>query len=596
MNLNKRQKILLAICLPILLVLGTFFYLVHSLDAAKVMQIAASQVKSATGRDFQVKGPISVSFFPRLSVAAEQVTLSNSAWATDPQMLSAGRVAFSLRWAPLFHHLIEIDDVSLDQVQLILQAAPLTSKAAGNWVFDGAAANASASTSGSGFEFDLSAMHLNQVSVVYKNALGAVVDTLLVKRLDIKAPGNQVQLDGVLNWNALPLTVKGQTDSWETLINNWSVKPTDFSLDLNLGINKQSARIHGHIQFVPNKNPLLDLALQSDALDLQVLTGSATGKAQARQHPTNPQGKVFSSAPLAFNALPVWQGKIVTRIGALTLPSGLKLKDLNATLTATASDGLTLSPVSFTQGTGKIVADAQLNGVHGSMPSLKARGHATGLSFEHLMAQLGEGGLVTGGPTQAAFNVVSRGGSVSALAANANGALQFSVGQATVNNSIVSLGGDFLLTLANAVNPLRKNFDTSQLSCLVAYLPVNRGLVNINQTVGMRTQALDLTLNGQVNLGSEALNINFQPKDRSGLTTGVNPAGLVQVVGTLANPRMGINKTGVVKQAAGVGLAIVTGGISLMAQNAAGVVTRSSPCDNVLRPWSQVSGGLELSH
>ncbi len=600
MNLNKPQKILLAICLSILLLLSAIFYLVHSLDAAKVMQVAAGQVKSATGRDFQVKGPVSVSFFPRLSVTAEQVTLSNPDWATDPQMLSAGRVAFSLRWAPLFHQQIEIDDVSLDQVLLILQASPIASKGSGNWVFDNAVAkpntNATEPLSDSGFGFDLSALHLNQVSVVYKNTLGSVVESLQIKRLDIKAPGNQVQIDGVLNWNALPLTVKGQTDSWETLINNWSVKPTNFSVDLNLGINKQSARVLGIIQFAPNKTPVLDLALQSDLLDLKPWVSNATGEVQSAQSATNSKSKVFSSEALGFNGLPIWQGKIVTTISALTLPSGLKLKDLNATVTTSANDGLVLSPVSFTLGAGRIVADAQLNDVHGTLPTLKIRGYATGLSFEHVMAQLGEGGLVTGGPTQAAFNVMSRGGSVSALAANANGALQFSVGPATVNNSIVKLGGDFLLTLANTINPLRKSSDASQLTCLVAYLPVHSGLVSINQSVGMRTQALDLSLNGQINLGSETLNINFQPKDRSGLTTGVNPAGLVQVVGTLANPRMGINKTGVVKQAAGVGLAIVTGGISLVAQNAAGVVTRASPCDNVLRPWSQVSGGLDLSH
>ena len=121
---------------------------------------------------------------------------------------------------------------------------------------------------------------------------------------------------------------------------------------------------------------------------------------------------------------------------------------------------------------------------------------------------------------------------------------------------------------------------------------MKNGLVQINQSVGMQTDRLDVTLDGQVNLGSESLRLNILPKERSGLTTGVNPAGLVQITGTLANPSMGINKAGVVKQATGVGLAIVTGGISLLAQNAAGVVSRSSPCDNVLRPWPTVSGGL----
>ncbi|MFM8338672.1 MAG: hypothetical protein ACKN9C_01650, partial [Fluviibacter sp.] len=89
-----------------------------------------------------------------------------------------------------------------------------------------------------------------------------------------------------------------------------------------------------------------------------------------------------------------------------------------------------------------------------------------------------------------------------------------------------------------------------------------------------------------------SLNLNIYPKEKSGLTTGVNPAGLVQIKGTLRKPTLGVNKAGVVQQAATVGLAIVTAGISLAAQNVASVATRSSPCQNVLKPWSSIDGGL----
>ncbi len=319
------------------------------------------------------------------------------------------------------------------------------------------------------------------------------------------------------------------------------------------------------------------------------MSQQAQSNVHAKQVTSN---RVFSAQALPFNTLPVWQGQLNGSVGALVMPNGMKLESFKGVITATADDALVLQPLSFKIGSGQVVADGRLDGVHTARPELQARATAAGFDFGHVMAQLGKGNLVSGGPTQAAFNVKTQGNSLAALAANANGALQFSVGAATVNNSIMSLGGDFLLALANAVNPLRKSNDTSELTCLVAYLPVNNGLIKINQSVGMRTQDLDLTLDGQVNLGTEALNINFQPKERSGLTTGVSAAGLVQVTGTLANPRMGINKTGVVKQATSVGLAIVTGGISLAAQNAAGVVTRSSPCDNVLHPWHVVAGGL----
>ncbi|MEN9902572.1 MAG: hypothetical protein RL651_1236 [Pseudomonadota bacterium] len=589
---KKKLGIFLGIALVCLLLVT---YAVSTIDTARIVKVVAGQVKASTGRELAINGAVSIKVFPRLAVVANDVSLSNTAWASDPAMLKAKQVAFSLEWLPLFSKRIQIDNVTISQLQLFLQSAPIAQKVSGNWII-AASADANESASSSDFGLDLSEVHLNQLAVSYKNSAGQLMDSVTADHLDVVRSGAKVKIDSRFNWAGLPLSVNGETDSLESLINNWGMKPNRFALDLNLGINKQLAKIQGHIQFSPNESPVFDLKINSAALDLKTITATLAQGDQSGVAPkTISSNRVFSSQPLPFNTFPAWQGQVKANVGTLIMPDGIKLESLDGVITATADDSLILQPLTFRVGSGQVVADGRLNAVHSAIPVLHARGLATGFDFGHVMAQLGKGNLVSGGPTQAAFNVKTQGSSLAALAANANGALQFSVGSATVNNSIVSLGGDFLLTLANAVNPLRKSNDTSELTCLVAYLPVNNGLVKINQGVGMRTQNLDLTLDGQVNLGTEALNINFQPKERSGLTTGVSAAGLVQVTGTLANPRMGINKSGVVKQAVGVGLAIVTGGISLAAQNAAGVVTRSSPCDNVLHPWHVVAGGLRAT-
>ena len=599
MTLTSKQKIILVLGLLLALLLLLFAYALSTVDTKRILQFVQTQVKSSTGRDLVVKGPVSVKLFPHLAVVADDVSLSNPSWAADANMITAKHVSFDLQWAPLFSKRVEVQNITLDQAQLVLQSAPETTKVAGNWVFDTAATNTQTNTSSSSsYGFDLAAMHLNQASLIYKNAAGTVVDTLLIKDFDNRRVGNQIQLNAVMNWNNLPLTLKGTTDLWLPLIDDWGVKSNDFALDLTLGVNKQTAQVLGHINFAPKSSPLLDIKIKSAALDLQAVTSTlsqASKASAAGAESAHASNRVFSSAPLPFSTLPLWQGQVQADVGTLTLPDGIKLESFNGAITATADDALVLSPLSFKLGSGHVIADARLNAVHSSKPGLMVRGFATGFNFGHLMTQLGKGNLVSGGPTEAAFNINSRGASVAAMAASANGAAQFSVGPATVSNSFANLGGDFVLSLANAINPLRQNSDTNHLQCLVAYLPIKNGLIPINQSVGMQTDRFDLTLDGQVNLGPETMLINIYPKEKSGLTTGVNPAGLVQIKGTLANPSMGINKTGVVKQAAGVGLAIVTGGISLIAQNAAGVVTRSSPCDNVLRPWSQVAGGLATS-
>ena len=403
MHLNPKQKVLAGVAVLLGGLLLGAAYALSSIDTHKIVRLVSAQVKAATGRELTIQGPVSVKVFPRLAVVAEQVALSNPAWAADPQLLSARQIAFSLQWMPLFSKRIEIDNVSVDQVQLVLQAAPPVNKVDGNWVLNSPTANAASSNSGSEFGFNLEALHLNQMSLLYKNPVGVVVESVLIKRFDINTAGNQVQLDGVMSWNGMPLTLKGQTDSWQTLSDNWSVKPTDFSLDLNVGLNKQSARTQGHIKFSPNKTPVLDLAVQSDGLDLQSFTKSQTAGSKTVAAPTNQGDRVLSAEPLDFNALPVWQGQVEATVSALTLPNGLKLRDVNATVTATGNDTLIFSPVTFHSGSGQISADGQINGVHSTMPTLKARGHATGLSFEHVMAQLGESGLVTGGPTPVSY-------------------------------------------------------------------------------------------------------------------------------------------------------------------------------------------------
>ena len=597
MNLNVKQRIGLVLALLVGGLLLVAVYALSTIDTTRILKVVSQQVKANTGRDLAIRGPVSIKLFPHLAVVAEQVSLSNPSWASDANMITAKQVSFDLQWAPLFSKRIEIENITLDQVQLVLQAAPATTKVAGNWIFDSTSGNTESNDqASSSFGFDLSGMHLNQASLIFKNSGGAVVDTLLVKDFNNRREGNQIQLQAVMNWNNLPLTLKGSTDLWVPLIDNWGEKPTDFALDLNLGINKQTAQVKGYIKFSPKSNPVVDLKVNSAALDLQAITATLSqGTKSAVADKSGSSNRVFSAEPLPFDALPVWQGAVQADLGTLTLPDGIKLESFNASITATADDALILKPLSFKIGSGQVSGDSRINAVHSAKPEVRVRGYATGFNFGHVMTQLGKGNLFSGGPTQAAFNISSRGRSPSALAASANGALQVSVGQATVSNSLVNLGGDFLLSVANVINPLRKSSDTTQLQCMVAYLPVKNGLVQINQSVGMQTDRLDLTLDGQVNLGPETMLINIQPKEKSGLTTGVNPAGLVQITGTLSNPSMGINKAGVVKQATGVGLAIVTGGISLLAQNAAGVVSRSSPCDNVLHPWPQVAGGLLTS-
>jgi hypothetical protein len=179
------------------------------------------------------------------------------------------------------------------------------------------------------------------------------------------------------------------------------------------------------------------------------------------------------------------------------------------------------------------------------------------------------------------------------MAGNSNGKIQLSVNQAQMGTNFLNDAGDFVVTLLDSMNPMRKKTSETLLECAVAYLPINKGQINIANTVGAETDRLDVVLAGTINLKTEAVNLTIDPQEKSGLTTGLNLAGLVKMSGTLANPKAAINQEGVVNSAVSIGLGFLTGGASILAENARSMTTKRHSCQNALHPWSDIYPGAK---
>lgn len=606
MTWTKFHKVSLAAAVLLAVVAGGVLYLFSTVDPGRVMALVANQVKAETGRDLKIRGSVSVSLFPQIAVVARQVSLSNPDWAADPDFIEAERLSIAIRWAPLLQQRVVIDNVSLTDAVLSLQAAPVGKRLKANWVMAPVTVDATPATSDNALAIDLKQIELNRVQIRYRDDSGSIIRTAYVNRLNVVESDAQSRWQGDFNMNGLPISLTGQTTALSQIVADLGTRPTVIDIKLNTGLAGQSILLTGQANLVPDTPPTLDLKLQSQALDLKSLDGLVASETKTAQKTAQPAAapsgvRVFSSAPIGFEALPAWQGKLGFDIKSLTLKNGLQLQQLTGGLSATAEpsgvlSSLVFAPLDFHLGQGKVAAQAEIRGLSLEQPAVRVSAYASGFVLGQIMSQLGEGKKLSGGATVIGLHLNSQGHSPSALAANADGEIQMSIGAATFSGTLFDTAGDFALSVLNAINPLRKSNDVTDLTCGVAYLPVQKGVIRINQTVGTRSDRLDASLNGTVRLGTETMDLTISTRERSGLTTGVNPAGLVAITGSFKQPRLGINKTGVVKQAAGVGLAIVTGGVSLIAQNAASVVTRSSPCDNVLRPWPQVSGGLATQH
>ncbi len=122
-----------------------------------------TQVASATGRELQLSGPLTLSLFPWLGVQAENVRLANAPGFSDPDMASLRKLDARLRLWPLFRGDIEIGRIVIDGLVLNLERREDGSS---NWDDLGAAEKAEAKEADKdGGPADLSRLRLAGVDI-----------------------------------------------------------------------------------------------------------------------------------------------------------------------------------------------------------------------------------------------------------------------------------------------------------------------------------------------------------------------------------------------------------------------------------------------
>ena len=84
--MRRALKILAGLIVAVIIAIVAVILLVPT---EKIAQIAADQVKSATGRELTLAGGVSPSFYPVIGVETGAVALSNADWADAPTMVSA---------------------------------------------------------------------------------------------------------------------------------------------------------------------------------------------------------------------------------------------------------------------------------------------------------------------------------------------------------------------------------------------------------------------------------------------------------------------------------------------------------------------------
>lgn len=594
--MNKTLKIFLLTFIVCAAILGLgAIYASSFVNPAQVTKLLSSSVKEATGRELKITGPISLSIFPSISVKAEQLALSNASWASNPDMLTFKQVELDIRLWPLLKGSVEISKIGV----LGLEANLQTNKAGeGNWnltapvlATNNLASQTTTDSSSSSPLVSFQTLDIVDARINYQDDNQAAKSLKIPKlNLDAKDGKSTILMD--LQYPNYTLNLKGKTGSLRIAYFAWDQSPVKTDLDLLLTLNGKSLAISGEIDKKPHVLPQFTINLNSKSFDLAPLAGSAAIAGSAgKSHSTpshKPQGKYFfSDEALPFDLLPLADGLININIAELGVPDQAPFTNFKATLQF-KKNAIDANDVSFNVGKGSAQAQISISQFDGLSPKFAIKGLAKDFTLEQIIATSDSSARVSGGDTKVAWNLQGSGVSPHQMASRANGAIQVSVGPSKLDSKFINKGGDFVITVIDAINPMYKKSNQTVLNCAVAYLPVSSGVVNIQNSVGIETDRLDITLAGSINLANEALNISINPREKSGLTTGLDLAGLVKIEGTLQNPQTGVNKAGVVNSAVSIGLGFLTGGLSIAAENAKSMATKSQPCKTALHPWSDI--------
>lgn len=594
--MNKTLKILILAFVGFLTLAGLAVWHASSfVNPAQLTQLLSSSVKEATGRELKITGPVSLSLFPNISVEAEQLSLSNASWASDPNMLTFKKVELDIRIWPLLRGSVEISRIGIVGLEANLQ----TNKSGeGNWnltapVFtaNNSATQTQASNSPDTTFISFEVMNIVDAQINYQDGNQAV-KTFRVSKFTVDGGGGKAMVLMDLRYANNTLNLKGKIGSLRNAYSDWNQSPIKMDLDLALTFNGKSLTITGEIDKKPQILPQFSINLNSKSFDIAPLLGSAAiagsnGKV-IQANPQQSQGKYFfSDDALPFDLLPIADGAININIAELGVPDQAPFTNFKTSLHF-KKNVIDANDVSFNIGKGSAQAQISIAEFDGATPKIAFTGLAKGFALDQIVTNADSGARVSGGNTQVAWNLRGAGLSPHQMAGRANGVVQISVGQARLDSKFINKGGDFVITLIDAINPMYKKSNQTILDCAVAYLPMNNGMVNIQNSIGVETDRLDITLAGTINLANEALNITINPREKSGLTTGLDLAGLVKIEGTLQNPQTGVNKAGVVNSAVSIGLGFLTGGISIAAENAKSLTTKSQPCKAALHSWSDI--------
>ena len=577
-------------------------------------------VEEATGRKLVIGGDIGfkISLIP--TVVVNDVKFANASWGSKPDMLSLDKFEVQVSLMPLLSGNIQVNRVILLEPVIFLET---DKQGKGNWVLETKKTETEPDPAPES-ETTLPAVVVNEVhienaKITYKDGVTGKVTDVDIEKIVTESDSfnDPLSLLVKITYDDIPIQIEGTLGALNQLTAN-DIYPIDLMIDVSdakIGLNGQVAKpmeakgLELEINFnvdslsklsklsgselpalgpisltgklsdgdgsyliksmklqagntdlsgdltanVSDKRPALTANLSSNSIDLVELSGGeVVAKKEAKKE------RVFSSDPLPLEGLRSVDANVTVNAKEIKT-SSLILTRTKIVLTLN-NGNLSINPLSTLVAGGTMNANIGLN-ASGKTAALVTDIKIKGLEPSELPQFKGK---ISGGKTDVTIKVKGSGNSVSQIMAGLNGKLLAKMGKGKLTDSKTKAAGTDLFSM---LNPTATTREGTLIECGVVNFNIKDGIATADKGIAIAANTMNVIGSGTIDLKTEKLNIGITPKAREGAGVSVGQlAELVRVRGTLANPKPGVDTMAALKAGAGVGAALATGGLSILAQ------------------------------
>lgn len=196
--------------------------ILKSLDFNEYRALIAEQVKSATGRDLEIKGDLNLQISLSPSVSVDGVTFANSEWGSRPAMVSLDSFAAEVSLIPLLSGDVQVKRIVLQGVDVLLET---NSDGLPNWSFAPAESGDEEAAESDSGEAALPVVHTVQardVTLTYKDGQTGDEQNIMLAVLELTADGADSPMNLLLEttYNQEDIKVTGSLGTIEALSGN----------------------------------------------------------------------------------------------------------------------------------------------------------------------------------------------------------------------------------------------------------------------------------------------------------------------------------------------------------------------------------------